>query len=195
MGPCTPGATVVPPTTTLMSVPPTINLSCNFDSFNFCNWKLDPKNPWVLNIINAPLQPMMPTIDHSRQNANGGYIYVIHNSNDVVPKKQAIMTAIDKFDYNGSICVSLWYYMRTDSMAQLILTTSSPDNVNLLQVRRFNDHGEKWNLLRFDVDGVSNGYQFNISAMVISGIKLYNLIVLIPKVLKCFFLIRCCCDR
>jgi len=134
-------------------------------------------NGWFLNNINAPLQSMMPTVDHSKQNAMGRYAYVIHSSNSGVPKMQAIMTAFDNFKYSGSICVSLWYYMRTDYTAQLNVTLRNPTNGQTQIVSRFNDHGEKWNLLRFDANEVSNGYQFTISALVIYGIKLYNFIV------------------
>jgi len=152
-------------------------LGCNFDSVTFCNWKVDPTNSWSLNNINLQLLPMMPNVDHSKQNIYGRYAYVIHNANSGVATKSAEMTAYDYLSYKGSICVSLWYYMRTNYMAHFNVTLRNPINGQTQIVSRFNDHGEKWNLLRFDANESSNGYLFKISAMVINGIKLDNYIV------------------
>jgi hypothetical protein len=38
-----------------------------------------------------------------------------------------------------------------------------------LTISRFNDRGEKWNLLRFDVNELLFGNQFTISALVTNG--------------------------
>ncbi len=114
---------------------------------------------------------MMPNVDHSKQSIYGRYAYVIHTVGAAVPRMMASMTAIDNAipNYKGKICVSLWYYMRTNAFAQFNVTIKSPDPGNSLIVSRFNDHGEKWNLLRFEANEMSNGYQFSLSANVMNG--------------------------
>ncbi len=156
--------------TTLAPVPPS-NLDCNFDFGQLCNWNTG-SNPWSLNTVNLALLSMMPTIDHSKQSANGRYAYVIHtiqDQRDGLPQRLASMTAIDNAVNKGSICVSLWYYMRTYTLAYFNVTINGSDPLKALTISRFNDHGEKWNLLRFDANELSIGNQFTISALVKNG--------------------------
>ncbi len=167
-GLCNSVVTTVPPVTP-PPIGPGLDLGCNFDLANFCNWKIDPTLPWSINNINVQLLPMMPNVDHSKQSIYGRYAYVIHTAGAGVPRKMATMTAIDNVNYNGRICVSLWYYIRTNTFAQFNITIKSPVPGNPLIVSRFNDHGEKWNLLRFEANEISNGYQFNLSANVMNG--------------------------
>jgi hypothetical protein len=167
-GSCNQSATVSVPT--LAPVPPS-DLDCNFDSESFCNW-ITGSNPWSLNDINLVLLPMMPTIDHSKQSPNGRYVYVIHTTQDQksgLPRRLASMTAKDNANNNGSTCVSLWYYMRTDGLAYFNVTINGSDPLKALTISRFNDRGEKWNLLRFDVNELLFGNQFTISALVTNG--------------------------
>jgi hypothetical protein len=164
-------AVTVPPVTTLPQIGPGLDLGCNFDLANLCNWKNNPTLPWSINHINLQLLPMMPSVDHSKQSIYGRYAYVIHTVGAPVPRMMASMTATDNAipNYKGRICVSLWYYMRTNAFAQFKVTIKSPGPGNPLIVWRLNDHGEKWNLLRFEANEISNGYQFNLWANVMNG--------------------------
>jgi len=189
-GLCT-SAVTVPPVITLPPIAPGLDLGCNFDSINLCNWKNDPTLPWSINNINVQLLPMMPNVDHSKQSIYGRYAYVYHTVGTGVPRRLASMTAIDNAipNYKGPICVSLWYYMRTNTFAHLNITIKGTAPGNPLIVSRFNDHGEKWNLLRFQANELSNGYQFSLSANVING----NLYLHVLQILKSFSN-RYCCD-
>ena len=84
------------------------------------------------------------------------------------------MTVVDTYvtqnKFIGRSCFSLWFYMRSESLAQLFVTSyQAVPNIVTKSVQRSDDWGEKWNLLTFETYQDSSYNSFNITAHVKYG--------------------------
>jgi hypothetical protein len=166
IGSCTNATTV---TSTTPSHTDLQYLSCDFESITFCNWQNNASFPWKFNNINVQLLPMMPTVDHTKQNVMGRYVYVYHDqTNAATNSSNSAVMSIDS-NYLGAICVSFWYYMRTNGRSQINVTLAAPGVPNPVIALRTNDKGEQWNLFTLDANEQGNGYIITISALVSYG--------------------------
>lgn len=152
--------------TTMTTIPlPTVipanDLTCNFDQGTTCIWTNNQAYPFSINNPSSQLQQMMPNIDHTTQASRGRYVFVLHTDQDQVNIKYASLSAMDNGipNFNGNICISFWYYMRSNG-----INTYFNVSVSNRVLSRFGDHGEKWNQLRFDAYESPSGNLITISA-------------------------------
>lgn len=164
-------------TTVKPTLPPNIgkDLGCDFENVNNCVWK--PIIGSRYNTFNVrqgidAQDPgsMLPLVDKTYGNKYGKYAY-LYNSIYNLYGYNAVMNATDNAvaNYQGKVCFSLWYYMRTTKSANFNITVLDDKKNSLKKISRQGDSDEKWNKLEFEVYENGNGYQYSIKAYILNG--------------------------
>ena len=160
--------------------PASSSLSCNFESENLCSWKNDRAHPnWKVIYPDAytrdgPFSALMPRVDHTKNNVHGHFAYVLHEKNESIENRNAVMTVTDGGRVgsgSGPACLTLWFYMRTEGEVVLNVTVRAPFASEEVIAIRQKDHGDKWNKLELEIPDESNGDIFEISALARLGKK------------------------
>ena len=168
-------------TTPVPTGAPIADVKCDFESRTLCSWKSQTYQTYqTFNITSPNETPVMgsnnlfPVSDHTAMSSYGHYAYIAHTlveQNKLVGDSSAtIYNQLNPIGYRGPVCLSLWYYMRTNSFAQMNITIKDASN-NVIELwSREGGQGEKWNLANFEINANGSENTIFISALVKYGI-------------------------
>ena len=151
--------------------------TCDFEHNNLCSWKNDQSYyPWRVTdsdtlIENKLISKFAPKTDHTINTSRGHFAYLSHEEDDT----NLLRISVLSLDYSevegsdGSLCLTLWYHMRTADDVQLNVTVSAPNDSYQTITTRRHDQGYQWNKLQVE-SLVKKGYQLRISALAKLGI-------------------------
>ena len=173
LGTCS-GAPPTPPAPpTQPPIPPPLNMNCDFESHTICNWKLLTGTTfWKIGTGSSRVSTILPGADHTKQSANGYYLYVYHNGNDNVAVKQASLSIVNNVPIVGPptpFCWTFWYYLKGNGYFGLNVTVTAPDNTLKNFITRSSSTNDKWNMLQIETPGDRPGYTYTFSALVHYG--------------------------
>ena len=160
---------------------PKQSLSCDFENGkSLCQWATpDPDNNWqVTSDSEQPNEGVVyqrPPTDHTFKTKQGQFALVEHYL-IAGGSHTAIMNATDQGI--GPLCLSLWYYMRTEGFAKLNVTVLGkaastrqgfPPYYPLSELVREYGMGEQWQMAQLDISESVNGIKVIITGEVSFG--------------------------
>lgn len=143
--------------------------NCDFE-YDLCTWqnrKNDINVLWLRNSGPSSINDTGPTVDHTRGDKRGYYIY-IKASNPFGKRNLIGILESEYFEFSDDRCLSFWYHMYGNEMGSLQVnisslstTTNQINNISLF--RREGNQGNKWNPIYLNLKKskleLDNGYQ------------------------------------
>ena len=166
-------------TTPIPNSTPSLNShSCDFEYGNLCSWKNEPDQyPWTVMTSEFLLKSnqnnkLIPRADHTLNTSKGHFAYLSHEEDDTnLFRKSVLSLTINEVEGSDeTICLTLWYQMRTVDEVQLkVIVSAMSLNSEWTYVTVNGDQGDQWKKLQITIP-VENGYQLKINALAKLGV-------------------------
>ena len=163
------GLTTTRSTTKLIpsTAAPSPAFDCDFEK-GFCNWLPNNKVSFYNFLIKSSASPniYVPNFDHTKNNADGKFIYLYTIRGPTPASIYAIDNSMHhKSTYYGPVCLKFWYYILTESWETNFNVTIYQDKNPIKRFYQTDDKGKKWNLgmMQFEMNKENQESEFKVS--------------------------------